>query len=170
MIAMTLAKAIPGHLAEPGRLSEIHELRRVQTIVIMLIWVRELMSDGPESGGTYSKRNDIDLGNGEDRWLSSDVVAFDPENHWVKAVSKLESYTGGVQATHRIHRTGYISCCAKLTRPEERPPCPLGLDVCRKLSFAIYRFRSRWDISSALANGEGILGSFFLGLGHLRKR
>jgi hypothetical protein len=37
MIAIVLANTIPGHLAEPGKLSEIHELRRVQTMVIMFI-------------------------------------------------------------------------------------------------------------------------------------
>lgn len=35
---MTLAKTIPGHLAAPGKLSETHELIRVQTIDMMLIW------------------------------------------------------------------------------------------------------------------------------------
>lgn len=42
MIAMTLAKIIPGHLAAPGRLSDTHELIRVQTIEMMLIYLCEL--------------------------------------------------------------------------------------------------------------------------------
>lgn len=42
MIAMTLANTIPGHLAAPGRLSDTHELIRVQTIEMMLIWPCEL--------------------------------------------------------------------------------------------------------------------------------
>lgn len=37
MMAITLANTIPGHRAEPGRLSEIHEFMRVKTIVMMLI-------------------------------------------------------------------------------------------------------------------------------------
>lgn len=37
MIAMTLAKTMPGHLVAPGKLSETHELIRVHTIDIMLI-------------------------------------------------------------------------------------------------------------------------------------
>lgn len=42
MIAMTLAKTIPGHLAAPGKLSETHELIRVQTIEMILICLCEL--------------------------------------------------------------------------------------------------------------------------------
>lgn len=42
MMAMTLAKTIPGHLAAPGKLSETHELIRVQTIEIILIYSYEL--------------------------------------------------------------------------------------------------------------------------------
>jgi hypothetical protein len=37
MIAITLANTIPGHLADPGKLSEIHELRRVQKMVMKFI-------------------------------------------------------------------------------------------------------------------------------------
>jgi hypothetical protein len=37
MIAMMLANTMPGHLADPGKLSETQELRRVQKIVIKLI-------------------------------------------------------------------------------------------------------------------------------------
>jgi hypothetical protein len=37
MIPITLAKKIPGHLAAPGKLSEIHELRREQKIVMKFI-------------------------------------------------------------------------------------------------------------------------------------
>jgi hypothetical protein len=37
MIAITLENIIPGHLAQPGKLSEIHELGSVETIVIMVI-------------------------------------------------------------------------------------------------------------------------------------
>jgi hypothetical protein len=39
IIAMILANNIPGHLAAPGKLSEIQELARAQTIVMMLICV-----------------------------------------------------------------------------------------------------------------------------------
>ncbi len=37
MMAIVLANIIPGHLGEPGKLSEIHELIRVAKIVIKLI-------------------------------------------------------------------------------------------------------------------------------------
>lgn len=80
MIAMTLAKTIPGHLAAPGKLSDTHELIRVQTIEIILIWPRELgLSLGV--GMTYTKRDDIDLGDGKYSWLPRDVVTLDPEDH-----------------------------------------------------------------------------------------
>jgi hypothetical protein len=39
IIAMILANNIPGHLAAPGKLSEIQELARAQTMVMMLIFV-----------------------------------------------------------------------------------------------------------------------------------
>lgn len=48
MMAITLANIIPGHLGEPGKLSEIQELIRVAKMVIkfiprgmMLIWGTE---------------------------------------------------------------------------------------------------------------------------------
>ena len=31
---------------------------------------------------TYAKRNDVDVSNGKDGFLASDVVRFDPENHY----------------------------------------------------------------------------------------
>ena len=37
IIAITLANNIPGHLAEPGKLSETHELTRVKKMVRKLI-------------------------------------------------------------------------------------------------------------------------------------
>jgi len=39
IIAMTLENSIPGHLAAPGKLSEIQELARAQTMVMMLICI-----------------------------------------------------------------------------------------------------------------------------------
>jgi hypothetical protein len=44
IMAITLANSIPGHLAEPGRLSDIQELMRVQTMVIIFIWARVRMT------------------------------------------------------------------------------------------------------------------------------
>ena len=38
MIAITLANNMPGHLNEPGKLSEIHALTSVAKIVMMLIY------------------------------------------------------------------------------------------------------------------------------------
>ena len=38
MIAMVLANAMPGQRAEPGRLSDIHELMSVKKIVRKLIY------------------------------------------------------------------------------------------------------------------------------------
>lgn len=81
IIAMTLAKTIPGHLAAPGKLSDTHELIRVQTIEIMLIWSCELGLSNLGVRMTYTKRNDVDLGNGKYGWLSRGVVALDPEDH-----------------------------------------------------------------------------------------
>lgn len=40
MMAMTHENSIPGHLADPGKLSEIHELARVATIQMTFIWTR----------------------------------------------------------------------------------------------------------------------------------
>jgi hypothetical protein len=37
MIAIVLANTIPGHLAAPGKLSETHELRRAEKIVMIFI-------------------------------------------------------------------------------------------------------------------------------------
>lgn len=81
MMAITLAKTIPGHLAAPGRLSETHELIRVQTMDMMLIWLCELDFSCLGSGMTYTKRDDVDLGYGKHSWFSWDVVALDPEDH-----------------------------------------------------------------------------------------
>jgi hypothetical protein len=93
---MTLANNIPGHLAAPGKLSEIQELARAQTMVVMLIcvlWFSFLVWKLGEGLGfwgernkqkrnTYAKRNDVDVGDGEDRSLAFDVVGFNPENHY----------------------------------------------------------------------------------------
>ena len=40
MIAITLANNMPGHLAEPGKLSEIHEFRSVEMMVMTFICTR----------------------------------------------------------------------------------------------------------------------------------
>jgi hypothetical protein len=38
MMAMVQENNMPGHLAEPGKLSEIHELMIVAAIVMKFIW------------------------------------------------------------------------------------------------------------------------------------
>lgn len=72
---------MPGHLAAPGKLSETHELIRVQTIEMMLIWLCELGHAIIGNRMAYTKRDDVDLGNGKHGWLSGDVVTLHPEDH-----------------------------------------------------------------------------------------
>lgn len=81
-MAMTLANTIPGHLAAPGKLSDTHELIRVQTMEIMFICMRERGLLTLDIRATYAERNNVDLGNRENSWLSRDVVTLYPEDHW----------------------------------------------------------------------------------------
>lgn len=81
IIAMTLAKTIPGHLAAPGKLSDTHELIRVQTIEMMLIWSCELGLLNVGVRITYTKGDNVDLGNRKYSWLARNVVTLDPEDH-----------------------------------------------------------------------------------------
>lgn len=63
IMAMTPANIIPGHLAAPGRLSEIHELQRVQKMVRKFILsIESVEARLSDSELTYSKGNNVDLG------------------------------------------------------------------------------------------------------------
>jgi hypothetical protein len=98
IIAMTLANNIPGHLAAPGKLSEIQELARAQTMVMMLIcefwfslWVWKLekrvgcgKKGNKQKRKTYAERNDVDVFDGEDGFFAFHIVGLDPENHYAR--------------------------------------------------------------------------------------
>lgn len=81
MMAITLANTMPGHLAAPGRLSETHEFIRVQTIEIMLICLCELGFVAFGARATYTKGDDVDLGNGKYGRFTGNVVTLNPEDH-----------------------------------------------------------------------------------------
>lgn len=51
IMAMVLANNMPGHLIEPGKLSEIQELLRVATMPMMLIPRGMMLISGTEKRG-----------------------------------------------------------------------------------------------------------------------
>jgi hypothetical protein len=59
MIAIILANNIPGHLADPGRLSEIQELVRAPAMVMLLICEGILVFRYREEVDCVRKKGDI---------------------------------------------------------------------------------------------------------------
>ena len=85
MMGIETENSMPGHRCALGRLSDTHELTRVQTMLMMLIWhVSNLyLSYGQMDAATYTKRNDVDFCNGKARNLPLDIIALDPEDHCI---------------------------------------------------------------------------------------
>lgn len=67
MNAIVLANTMPGHLADPGRLSEIQELISVATMVMILIWMisvtgkEEVWKRDARENITYAEWNNVDV-------------------------------------------------------------------------------------------------------------
>ena len=83
IIAITPTNTIPGHLAEPGRLSEIQELRRAPKMVMKFIYNGQPYSLARKGlmVVTHAKRNDVDLCDRKDGRLSCDIVTLHPKYH-----------------------------------------------------------------------------------------